>query len=702
MAGSPPKNQSPLRRGGRFVSPNGAASSRKSKTPDCKQTDAFAPGCIKCRTKSSPQFYHRDLALLSHIQAEGIKFHFNTDAGHEKASLCKTCWVFLDRNHPHPLLRSTQEQPRNPFADAEIISDVGRQDQVNVELNLESATGAIAINKTFQSTSTQTTCSSSLPVELVDQLHFNSGVQKLADSEFEGKMPFSTDLEGFIEHLDTCDQLATKTAVDLHLSANDWKLTLSERQRRMIASLTIQKAAFPNPSINFMKDAVLSTTLGISDSSRRVLSSFNLTYSPDVAKEKMKMVNENAYEELTREMGSGTVVPVIRMDDFNRVSIHGTPGSANSGKFSTCHTQANLAVKFYPKGESFRDENDRIVQQALPMPFLARPYVDWAALNSDAKKKMYVAPIFHQNEMNATIASISYGDRLVSNPKFRSLYRFDMSTTAAELKQFHIFGAVPNRMKSAEDLKVLMVDVSKFVKHYKDGVVWIVGDFYVWQNVMKFLWAQSRTPMTQDHKWLKDLLFPWPDGMHIALNAQQALIEHNFAIFMPIWSAAFPGFAVQLVKLRPVRRMMLLTMAFLAWKRNRVAIIALVKNCQKELPPFQQVATQSLVRLFDEELPLDLDAATAMAAGNVSLYKEVMQRLLPVFIRYRKKNYVTIVVHILSVIQDIESRGNPDLLRAFQSKLPLASSEDLEVFHSLLRAGSVLLIAPSFHQTPRL
>ncbi|KAI9097426.1 hypothetical protein DFS34DRAFT_621600, partial [Phlyctochytrium arcticum] len=296
-----------------------------------------------------------------------------------------------------------------------------------------------------------------------------------------------------------------------------------------------------------------------------------------------------------------------------------------------------------------------------------------------------VDPITHCH--NATIASTSYGDRLVSNPKFRSLYRFDMSTTAAELKRFHIFGAVPNRMKSAEDLKVLMVDVSKFVKHYKDGVVWIVGDFYVWRNVMKFLWAQSRTPMTQDHKWLKDLLFPWPDGMHIALNAQQALIEHNFAIFMPIWSAAFPGFAVQLVKLRPVRRMMLLTMAFLAWKKNRVAIIALVKNSQKELPPFQQVATQSLVRLFDEELPLVLDAATAMAAGNVSLYKEVMQRLLPVFIRYRKKNYVTIVVHILSVIQDIESRGDPDLLRAFQSKLPLASSEDLEVFHSLLRAS---------------
>ncbi|KAI9088010.1 hypothetical protein DFS34DRAFT_224468 [Phlyctochytrium arcticum] len=183
----------------------------------------------------------------------------------------------------------------------------------------------------------------------------------------------------------------------------------------MIASLTIQKAAFLNPSINFMKDAVLSTTLGISDSSRRVLSSFNLTYSPDVAKEKMKMANENAYEELTREMGSGTVVPVIKMDDFNRVSIHGTPGSANSGKFSTCHTQANLAVKFYPKGESFRDENDRVVQQALPMPFLARPYVDWAALNSDAKKKMYVAPIFHQNEMNACDSALFINQRFMNN-----------------------------------------------------------------------------------------------------------------------------------------------------------------------------------------------------------------------------------------------------------------------------------------------
>ncbi|KAI9090489.1 hypothetical protein DFS34DRAFT_654076 [Phlyctochytrium arcticum] len=78
-------------------------------------------------------------------------------------------------------------------------------------------------------------------------------------------------------------------------------------------------------------------------------------------------------------------------------------------------TQANLAVKFYPKGESFRDENDRVVQQALPMPFLARPYVDWAALNSDAKKKMYVAPIFHQNEMNACDSALFINQRFMNN-----------------------------------------------------------------------------------------------------------------------------------------------------------------------------------------------------------------------------------------------------------------------------------------------
>ncbi|KAI9101824.1 hypothetical protein DFS34DRAFT_611666 [Phlyctochytrium arcticum] len=230
-----------------------------------------------------------------------------------------------------------------------------------------------------------------------------------------------------------------------------------------------------------------------------------------------------------------------------------------------------------------------------------------------------------------------------------------------------------------------MVSVKKFIEHYKDGAIFITGDFYVWRNVMKILWAKTRGRLSPDHAYLRIVLCPWPDGMHIALNAQQALLQRNFNVFMPIWSSAFPDFAVQLVKLRPVRRMMLLTMMFLAWKQCRVQVMDWAKQ-QKDLPEFQRVIVDSLIRLFDEELPLVLDAATAMASGNIVLYKEVLHRLLPLFIRYRKRNYVTIVLHILSAIQEIEMGGDDNITAALYSNLPLASSEDLEVFHSLLRA----------------
>ncbi|KAI9103979.1 hypothetical protein DFS34DRAFT_606474 [Phlyctochytrium arcticum] len=127
-----------------------------------------------------------------------------------------------------------------------------------------------------------------------DTLKFRNGVLDLLDKECDLKMPFTSDLDAFIEHLDSCDNLATKTPVDLGPSAVSWKQTESERRRRIIASITVQKAAFLHPHINFMKDVLISTISGLSESSRKVLASFNLSFSPDVAKQKMKEANARA------------------------------------------------------------------------------------------------------------------------------------------------------------------------------------------------------------------------------------------------------------------------------------------------------------------------------------------------------------------------------------------------------------------------
>ncbi|KAI9101079.1 hypothetical protein DFS34DRAFT_455717 [Phlyctochytrium arcticum] len=210
MAGSPPKNQSPLRRGGRFVSPIKSSPSRISKTPDDRKKESFAAGCIICKTKDSPKFYHRDIGLLSHLRAKGVEFHFATDARHKEASLCKTCWVWLDRTHPHRYLRSNQEETQD--LSVEIINDVIPRGDGLINDPESASDPPVILEKTTNSTGTQTALCSLSP-ELLDNLDFKSGALKLADAKFEGQMPFTAELDEFIEHLDSCDQLATKTAV---------------------------------------------------------------------------------------------------------------------------------------------------------------------------------------------------------------------------------------------------------------------------------------------------------------------------------------------------------------------------------------------------------------------------------------------------------------------------------------------------------
>ncbi|KAI9089462.1 hypothetical protein DFS34DRAFT_388276 [Phlyctochytrium arcticum] len=193
-------------------------------------------------------------------------------------------------------------------------------------------------------------------------------------------------------------------------------------------------------------------------------------------------------------------------------------------------------------------------------------------------------------------------------------------------------------------------NVATFIKSYKGGFIWLAGGFYVWRNVLKALWSQSQN--------IHDNLLSSPAALPMARchahsperAASSALLVWNFGVFMPIWGSAFPHLAIQLVKLRPVRRVMLLTMLFMAWKRCKAVII------------------DSLIRLFDEELPLVLDAATALASGSIAEYKLALKRLLPLFIRYRKRNHVVIVLHCLSTIVRCVLDPSPANFRSHQRR----------------------------------
>ncbi|KAI9088825.1 hypothetical protein DFS34DRAFT_654747 [Phlyctochytrium arcticum] len=172
--------------------------------------------------------------------------------------------------------------------------------------------------------------------------------------------------------------------------------------------------------------------------------------------------------------------------------------------------------------------------------------------------------------------------------------------------------------------------------------------------------------------------------MHIALNAQLALLRWAFTVIMPLWHAAFPNAVIDPVKIHSIRRVMILTLMLLAWKGARELVFKMHAALKDKWTDVQRVFIESLIRLFDEDMPLVLDASAALATGNVKLYKEVLICLLPMFIRLNKKNYVIIILFILTTMDQFE-KSPADAKAAMKSFLAVASSEDLEVFNSLLR-----------------
>ena len=102
--------------------------------------------------------------------------------------------------------------------------------------------------------------------------------------------------------------------------------------------------------------------------------------------------------------------------------------------------------------------------------------------------------------------------------------------------------------------------------------------------------------------------------------------------------------------------------------------------------PTKRFFLDVILWFFEEAVPIALDAPALLAKGDIATYTDVLQRLLPIFIRLQKKNYVALTAYILCAIPALEKR--PDCYAAFIANLTNLSSEALEVFHSLLRATS--------------
>ncbi|KAI9103445.1 hypothetical protein DFS34DRAFT_590979 [Phlyctochytrium arcticum] len=162
----------------------------------------------------------------------------------------------------------------------------------------------------------------------------------------------------------------------------------------------------------------------------------------------MNEVVESSIKEIKKMiMESAQAIPVLKMDDFKMVYVHGTPRSSNSERFSSFSTMANLAVKLH--------SND-----LTPLPLLCQPFIDFNWIHQSVNNM--------NNSSKAGVTgdcSESYFEQVLSRESFeeKQLYHFRTGTQARTLKNFHVLAALPYKMKTLADMKRLILHAQSFL-----------------------------------------------------------------------------------------------------------------------------------------------------------------------------------------------------------------------------------------------
>lgn len=99
----------------------------------------------------------------------------------------------------------------------------------------------------------------------------------------------------------------------------------------------------------------------------------------------------------------------------------------------------------------------------------------------------------------------------------------------------------------------------------------------------------------------------------------------------------------------------------------------------------RKLFVDTLVWLFEEAVPLSLDTPALLTNGNSDVYQDVLRRLLHIFIRLQKKNYVASVVYMLGALPQILQSPTGS---AFKDVIGSLVSDDLEILQSLLRGAT--------------
>ncbi|KAI8825561.1 uncharacterized protein EV422DRAFT_599702 [Fimicolochytrium jonesii] len=291
--------------------------------------------------------------------------------------------------------------------------------------------------------------------------------------------------EDVIMYMDAeCDGLFAATAKQLQKPVE----RLHIRDKAAIIFLICYKAALIDPKVLFVKDywSQHLNKANVSHLLKKLFSRFNLTYHPSKEKARLNKTIEMSFAQLSQDVKTTMGTIVFKVDDYNWLHLPPPPST--------------IAVGF----------TDHILEHCH----------DW--MRSALKTSTLSDSLIYQIRDASLKPRARYFEIRQHVAASKRMYNWSVATKAGSLKGFRTVASLENNMKKETDMNQILERIAHFVETTGyDGNVFLVGDFYVWKNAMKSYYAGNI---------LANRIIIMPDALHIAVDAQEALMRHAFEV----------------------------------------------------------------------------------------------------------------------------------------------------------------------------
>ncbi|KAI8825651.1 uncharacterized protein EV422DRAFT_616729, partial [Fimicolochytrium jonesii] len=480
-------------------------------------------------------------------------------------------------------------------------------------------------------------------------------------------------MERFIDHMNTTcvglfDMKMTMVVGDVPLKrSSKWSEKHHDRIRRRVFIAILLDLSTRHLRANYLQ-CWMSTQLQLSNVStdqQTKIARVGLSLVPQHNTVRAQAAIAAHEGDVSARLALPNTSAVVLVDDFNWHQGRGTPNER--GKRSITRTTANVGVRTWDVSEM-----PRLPSGLGPL----RPNFHTIGFAEDQH-----VPLQYCQLLDRTLTS--YIVKRGNGGEIRQMYDTRRLDRVCSIKNFVALASEDNPIKSDEDMVKLYQEtiILKLRPYIDESPIVVSGDFYVWMGTHKFLTGSAEG---QQHS---GKFLDWPGSFHIALNMQEAAYKHWFPLLKILYKAAFPGLVCPQVNLRPIQRVLLLSLALQAWQ------LAHTPTSTAPMAHDYSWGGNVIRTFFKEHLPLMLDAPVIITSLNYDHFEEFLVCRLLFFIQMGKQNYVTIILCILGRMGFYRAHNIP-LYKWIQNNFRYLSEEAIELWHSVIRP----LIHPTMQQ----